>query len=70
METKRSACYSSDCMLQLFPKIVSNVNLNKCFILKRQKQNRQKKWKIHYFMLGEEWEYCAYNDFSVQSLAS
>lgn len=69
--TKRSACYSSDCMLQLFPKIISNRNLNKCFILKRQKQNKQEKWKVRYFMFRkEEWECCAQNDFSVQFLAS
>lgn len=31
MGTKRSACYSGDGMLQLFPKIASNINLNKHF---------------------------------------
>lgn len=54
MGTECSACCSSDCMLQLFPKIVSNTNLTKCFILKRQKQNRQKKWKAYYVMFRKE----------------
>lgn len=64
MGTYCSACYSSDCMLQLFPKIVSNKISTST--LKKQKQNIQGKWKVHYLMLrNEEWKCCAWNDFSV-----
>lgn len=51
MRTKCSVCYSSDCMLQLFLKIVLNTNLNECIILKRQKQNKQKKKKNGSFII-------------------